>query len=147
AALERGATTESPAESARRRQRGAVVGNDGQPTAPTEAQRSEQPGGSVRAGELQRTTTTRGPQGAVTSDGAGGGTARGDLGQVQLPNGATVTGPSGQVTVGSDGYVNAEGRVARLERDGMFVDVGRVSAESGRGTRRLEGTLVEASTG
>src|SRR5690606_18031445 len=99
AALARGAVAESPSETARRRQSGAAVGNEGGPQAPSEG---GAPSGGVRAGELARdnTVSARGPRGEVVPDGAGGGTARGDLGQVELPNGATVTGPSGQVTVG-----------------------------------------------
>lgn len=145
AALERGATTESASETARRRQSESVIGSE-RSSAPTEDQRSQPVDGGVRAGELQR-TTSRGPQGEITPDGAGGGTVRGDLGQMQLPNGTTLTGPSGEVTVGTDGYVNAEGRLARAERDGTFIDVGRVSVESGRGTVRAEATAIEASTG
>jgi peptidoglycan hydrolase-like protein with peptidoglycan-binding domain len=146
-ALQRGATTESP-EAAQARQRAAsTVGNTGTPRAPTEADRAATPDGAQRAGELQRQNPGTGPSGSITTQPNGDITARGTVGSTELPNGTTVQGPTGQVTVGPDGYLNGHGSLGRMERDGMFVEAGRVSVESGRGTVRAEATAIEASTG
>jgi peptidoglycan hydrolase-like protein with peptidoglycan-binding domain len=145
-AMRRGASTEPAGQRTQRQRSGEAVGSGGAPRAPTEADRARTPDGGVRAGDLQRTNPAT--PAATGSAGSGGDiTARGTAGRTTLSNGTTVSGPTGQVTVGRDGYVKADGTLGRAERDGVFIDVGRVSAESGRGTRRIEGTAIEASTG
>jgi len=143
-AIQRGGSAETPEQTAARQRAGSTVGNTDPTRAPTEAERATTPEGTQRAGDLAR---SNGPSGSVTTLPNGDVQARGTVGSTQLPNGTTVQGPTGQVTVGPDGYVNGHGSLGRMERDGMFVEAGRVSVEAGRGTVRAEATAIEASTG
>lgn len=146
AAMRQGGSAEPPAARTQRQRAGTTVGNTDTPRAPTDPGSPPPPGG-VRAGDLQRTNPSSGPSGSVTTAPNGDITARGTTGRTTLSNGTTAQGPTGQITVGQDGYVNGHGSLGRLERDGVFVEAGRVSVESGRGTVRAEATALEASTG
>jgi hypothetical protein len=116
--------------------------------APTEADKKSGDSGQ-KAGNLalSHTPGTRGPTGSSGKDSAGNSFVRGDLGQVTLKNGATLTGPGGQAGENGHGGYKADGSLAKLQRGDARVDVGRVQADVGPDTVKLDATALSATTG
>ncbi len=152
-ALRGAGSVENAGQTQRRNDAQRCVGNDPITHAPPNPNQTA-PEGGVRAGDLQRDNppgvTVHGPSGENNVDANGRGTARGEVGHIELPNGAQIHGPNGSVTGDGEGGVSFEGNLASLDNPnvpGASVQVGHVSGEDSSTSKRLEGSVIRATTG